>query len=71
MKRDHWTNEEVIYILEGFKNSNLRRHKDWNTALDMAVTQFFDFQRPVTDYAAMAFIPETQEIVVVGPPLPR
>lgn len=71
MKRDNWTNEEVIFILEGMRYSNLPEYGDWNKALDMAITQFYDFQRPAEDYAAMAFIPETKEIVVVGPPLPR
>lgn len=71
MKRDNWTNEEVIFILEGLKYSNLPKHGDWNKALDIAIMQFYDFQKPVEEYAAMAFIPETQEIVVVGPPLPR
>ncbi len=74
MKRDHWTNDEVIHILEGMKMVNrngLILDTDWNVALDQAIGQFWDFKRPADQYAAMAYDPDTQEIVVVGPPLPR
>ena len=79
MKRDNWTNEEVIDILEGMKmvvvdkTDGLFRDakSEWNTALDNAISQFWDFKRPVDQYAAMAYEPDTKEIVVVGPPLPR
>lgn len=68
MKRDHWTNDEVIFFLEGFRREGFG---DWNNSLELAINQFFDFQRPAEDYAVMAYIPETQEIVGIGPPLPR
>jgi hypothetical protein len=74
MKRDHWTNDEVIRILEGMKMVNrkgLLLDTDWNIALDQAIGQFWDFKCPADDYAAMAYDLDTQEIVVVGPPLPR
>ena len=74
MKRDNWTNKEVISILEGMKmvgRDGLLIDIDWNKGLDYAISQFWDFQRPVDQYAAMAFNPNTKEIVVVGPPLPR
>jgi hypothetical protein len=74
MKRDNWTNKEVIDILEGMKMVNrdgLLIDTDWNTTLDNAISQFYDFKRPVDEYAAMAYDPDTKEIVVVGPPLPR
>lgn len=74
MKRDNWTNEEVIDILEGLKatgRDGLLVDTDWNNALDCAVGQFWDFKRPGDQYAAMAYNPDTKEIVVVGPPLPR
>ena len=74
MKRDNWTNEEVIDILEGMKmvgKDGVLRDTEGNFALDYAISQFWDFKRPVDQYAAMAYDPDTKDIVVVGPPLPR
>ncbi len=74
MKRDNWTNDEVIRILEGMKMVNRQGqilNTDWNIALDQVIGQFWDFKRPIDNFAAMAYEPETKEIVVVGPPLPR
>ena len=74
MKRDNWTNDEVIGILEGMKMVNrngLILDTDWNVALDQAIGQFWDFKRPADEFAAMAYDPDAEEIVVVGPPLPR
>lgn len=74
LKRDNWTNEEVIYILEGLKMVNrngLLIDTDWNTTLEHAISQFWDFKRPADQFAAMAYDTDTKEIVVVGPPLPR
>ena len=74
MKRDNWTNEEVIDILEGMKivsRDGEIKDTESNFALDVAISQFWDFKRPVDQYAAMAYDPETKDIVVVGPPLPR
>jgi hypothetical protein len=74
MKRDNWTNDEVISILEGMKMINrngLILDTDWNVALYQAIGQFWDFKRPADQFAAMAYDPDTKEIVVVGPPLPR
>lgn len=73
MKRDNWTNEEVIAILEGMKivgQYGLPRDAA-NNALEHAISQFWDFKRSADQYAAMAYDPDTKEIVVVGPPLPR
>lgn len=74
MKRDNWTNEEVIDILEGLKTVSLDGSplsSDWNRALEIAISQFYDFKRPADEFAAMAYDPDAKEIVVVGPPLPR
>ena len=75
MKRDNWTNDEVIGILEDLlieKNGvwNNDRRRVCRAAL-LAISQFEDFKRPVDEYAAMAYDTEKKEIVVVGPPLPR
>ena len=74
MKRDNWTNEEVINILEGMKlvgRGGKDLNADWNTSLEIAQAQFYDFKKDAQEFAAMAYDPETKEIVVVGPPLPR
>lgn len=71
MKRDNWTNDEVIDILKGIMYSNLPKYGDWNRALQVAVTQFYDFKRNPQEFAAMAYDTTTKEIFVVGPPLPR
>ena len=74
MKRDNWTNEEVIDILEGMKTvgrDGVVPDTDRNMTLDLAISQFWDFQKSVDEFAAMAYDPEKKEIVVVGPPLPR
>ena len=73
MKRDNWKNEEVIEILEGLKI--LKRDDDevcsWNLSLEVAIAQFYDFKRPADQYAAMAYCPDTKDILVIGPKLPR
>ena len=74
MKRDNWTNEEVMNILEGMKmvgRDGITLSSDWNRSLDQAIFQFCDFNLPADHFAAMAYDPDTKEIVVVGPPLPR
>ena len=74
MKRDNWTNEEVMYILEGLKligKDGKDINEDWNTGLDAAISQFYDFKKDAEEFTAMAYDPETKEIVVVGPELPR
>jgi hypothetical protein len=74
LKRDNWTNEEVMNILEGMKmvgRDGIILSSDWNRALEIATSQFWDFERPADQFAAMAYDPDTKEIVVVGPPLPR
>ena len=74
MKRDNWTNDEVIDILEGMKmvgKDGVLRDTEGNYILDCAISRFWDFKRPVDQYAAMAYDPDTKDIVVVGPPLPR
>ena len=78
MKRDNWTNDEVIDILKGMLlvgrggvELSDEEGGDWNTALTVAMSQFWDFKRDASKYAAMAYDPEKKEIVVVGPPLPR
>jgi len=79
LKRNNWTNNEVINILKGlqltgkFKSTKADKQfvADFNTGLDHAIEQFGDFNRPPTDYTAMALDTDRDMIVVVGPVLPR
>lgn len=78
MKRDNWTNQEVIDILQGIrligrdgKELSEEDGGDWNAALSVAMSQFCDFKRDANEYAAMAYDTNTKTILVVGPPLPR
>ena len=74
MKRDNWTNDEVIDILEGMKivdRDGQPKDIDWNLTLDVVISRFGDFKRSVDEYSAMAYNPDTKDIVVVGSPLPR
>jgi hypothetical protein len=74
MKRDNWTNEEVIDILEGMKivdQNGAPKDSDRNLMLDLAISLFYDFKRSPDEYTAMAYEPDTKEIVVIGTPLPR
>lgn len=73
MKRDNWTNDEVIRILEGLQTvkNESGELSSWNLALEIAVAQFYDFKRPADQFAAMAYDPITKDIQVIGPPLPR
>lgn len=77
LKRDNWTNEEIIDILNDIKfvkGKDEERNQEmepWNMALDIAITQFWDFLRPTDEFGAMAYDTTTKEIFVVGPPLPR
>jgi hypothetical protein len=78
LKRDNWTNQEVIDILKGLrlvgrdgKELSEEDGGDWNAALSVAISQFYDFKRDANEYAAMAYDTETKTISVVGQPLPR
>jgi hypothetical protein len=73
MKRDKWTNDEVIGILEDFLfyKDGVIEDTGWNNSLLLAISQFGDFKRPIDDYAAMAYDTKTKDIVVIGQPLPR
>jgi hypothetical protein len=82
-KRNNWTNDEIMEILKGlmidpthiglppFDTEKAKNEfvEEWNFALETAVSQFYDFNRPDTDHGACAMTPEG-EIVVIGPVLP-
>tara|TARA_B100000963_G_C22414109_1_gene574604 strand:- start:355 stop:570 length:216 start_codon:yes stop_codon:yes gene_type:complete len=70
LKRDNWTNEEVISFL---KDMRLYGPSDqsYNTSLNAAVMMFEDFMRDESSCGATAYETEIKEIVVIGPVLPR
>jgi hypothetical protein len=52
MKRDNWTNQEVIDILEGMKTvgrDGVVPDTDHNMTLEIAISQFWDFKRPADE----------------------
>lgn len=74
LKRDGWTNQEVIDLLEYLKihpiSSIVAPHfKHHNDGLQSAIEQFNHFERPATESGAMAYNPETKVIFHIGPPL--
>lgn len=72
-KRNNWTNDEIMEILKGLMiNSTYPNEftEDWNSPLEQAVSQFYDFNKSDSEYGACAMTPEG-EIVVIGPQLPR
>jgi hypothetical protein len=82
-KRDFWTNEEVIDIIEGCmipikmddaKNWSQEEYdsaSNWNTSLQMAASQFHDFKAKPDAWVAKAYDTETSQIVVISKPLPQ
>lgn len=83
LKRNNWTNDEVIDILEGLmipikmddcKNWSKEEYDSavaWNQPLQTAVSQFWDFKADPNDRVAQALDTDTNQIVVISPPLPQ
>ena len=83
LKRDHWTNDEVIDIIEGLMiptkmddvyNLSQEEHdcaSNWNTSLQVAASQFHDFKAKPDAWVAKALDTTTGQIVVISPPLPQ
>jgi hypothetical protein len=71
MKRNNWTNKEIMEILKGLMLDSPHNEfaQDWNDGLAAGISQFYDFERPITESGACAVI--NGEIVHVGPVLPR
>lgn len=73
LKRNNWTNEEVIELLNGCKLYKIGGDPDGvhNHAIDGVIHQFYDFQRPDDESGAMAYHTEDKFIYHIGPPLPQ
>jgi hemerythrin superfamily protein len=84
LKRDNWTNDEVINILESRKISiKMDDAKNWddasykhatrhNEAIDQCIYQFWDFKAdPEESDSAMAYETDNEQIYVISAPLPQ
>ncbi len=81
LKRDNWTNDEVIKILEQCKiyigekersEERLKFLERYNSAIEQAIIQFLEFKTdPDSGETAMAYDPEKNQILVISPPLPQ
>lgn len=76
MKRNNWTNEEVIHLLEGFKmrEEDLKRFNETfssNDVLDDVIEEFRAFECDAEEYHALAYNPKDKMVYHVGKLLPR
>lgn len=81
LKRDHWTNDEVIDILEGCQiciedkdrgDEHFPILEAHNHAIEQAIIRFYDFKAdPEESYSAMGYDVLTKRIYVISPPLPQ
>lgn len=81
LKRDNWTNEEVIKILEQCKiyigdkersDAHLEYLERHNAGIEQAIIQFLEFKTdPESGETAMAYDTEKNQIFVISPPLPQ
>lgn len=71
IKRDLWTNDEVIAILKLSLMGNSFGEKELDFSLDQAILRFYDFKAKDTEFGAMGFDIEKQLTVYVGPRLPQ
>lgn len=69
-KRDNWTNEEIIRILESLKLKNFDHDVSHNDVIADCVDIFTRFLQPPNEMGAIALNMETQEIIHVGELIP-
>lgn len=79
LKRNYWTTEEVIKIIEGHMviededlSEDIKRMAHWhNCGIAAAAEVFRGFQIPIEQSRAMAYNITTGLVVHVGPQLPE
>lgn len=83
LKRNNWTNEEVMKILLGQKlcsEKMIDGKKEWaiddedpyNRGIEACINRFYDFTRDSEeDHGAMAFDVKDQRVYHIGPMLPQ
>lgn len=64
IKRNHWTNEEVMKILKQLKLEPTYEH--YNYAIDIASQYFFNFEKHFTEENAIAYLTDEDRIIKVG-----
>jgi hypothetical protein len=76
LKRDNWTNEDVIKLLKRCQHLysvDGKKHNNDN-GIEDAIEMFHDFQRDPTDpteYAAMAYSPALDQVFHIGTMPPK
>ena len=79
LKRDNWTNAEVLELIANCKGGLIDGHGEplggthqqgWDDAIEHLYEMFDDFSRADDDYAAMSYDTEKKEVVHTGPILP-
>lgn len=65
-KRDNWTNEEIIRILEGRKLKDFDHDVSYNDVIADCVDVFTRFLQPLNEMGALAMNTDTKEIIHVG-----
>lgn len=72
LKRDNWTNDEVINLLMGCMMPPVPYSCDSNFSLRQAVYLFYDMKANTQTVAgSKAFDTDTGRVVCVGPKLPQ
>lgn len=64
IKRNHWSNEEVIKILDQLKLDATYEH--YNYAIDVATGYFNNFNKHFTEKNAIAYLTDEDKIISVG-----
>jgi hypothetical protein len=64
IKRNHWTNEEVIKILRQLKLDPSYDH--YNYAIDIASQYFSNFEKYFMEENALAYLTNEDKIIRVG-----
>lgn len=65
IKRNHWTNEEIMKILSMLKLDPTYEH--YNYAIDQAVQIFTRFEMHFTKPSAIAYLTDEEKVIEVGP----
>ena len=72
LKRTAWTNQEIINLIEGFKDADeidgklVVLNNATNQTLEMVQDTFYDFNRDCREMGAKAYCPEEDMIYHIG-----
>ncbi len=79
LKRNNWTNKEIINLVKGLIPLNedgsevteITEIRNYTLGIIQVQCLFEDFERELNDYSAKGVNPETGEIFAIGPKLPQ